>query len=181
MFISSKPWSCCPVWLLWWWEMTSCGLVGGCVRNVKVSWCSLRSKSLWVQDIVSPYLVIIGPGNGLSPWRCQAITWTNADVMSIRLTGRNFNKILIEIQKYSLKNVCHCCSKCWSFCLCLNVSTHWGRVMHICISTLTIIGSDNGLLPIFLLIIRKFYKHSCKKCMYTILFSGSICKIWCSL
>ena len=25
--------------------------------------------------------------------------------------------------------------------------THWGRVMHICISDLTIIGSDNGLLP----------------------------------
>ena len=26
-------------------------------------------------------------------------------------------------------------------------STHWGRVMHICISKLTIIGSDNGLSP----------------------------------
>ena len=26
-------------------------------------------------------------------------------------------------------------------------TTHWGRVMHICISKLTIIGSDNGLLP----------------------------------
>ena len=25
--------------------------------------------------------------------------------------------------------------------------THWGRVMHICISNLTIIGSDNGLTP----------------------------------
>ena len=29
-------------------------------------------------------------------------------------------------------------------CSCL---THWGRVTHICISKLTIIGSDNGLLP----------------------------------
>ena len=27
------------------------------------------------------------------------------------------------------------------------VLTHWGRVTHICISKLTIIGSDNGLLP----------------------------------
>ena len=27
------------------------------------------------------------------------------------------------------------------------VSTHWGGVTHICISTLTIIGSENGLLP----------------------------------
>ena len=25
--------------------------------------------------------------------------------------------------------------------------THWGRVMHICVSELTIIGSDNGLSP----------------------------------
>ena len=25
--------------------------------------------------------------------------------------------------------------------------THWGRVTHICVSKLTIIGSDNGLLP----------------------------------
>ena len=29
----------------------------------------------------------------------------------------------------------------------LNVLTHWGRVTHMCISNLTIIGSDNGLLP----------------------------------
>ena len=26
-------------------------------------------------------------------------------------------------------------------------STHWGRVTHICVSKLTIIGSDNGLAP----------------------------------
>ena len=25
--------------------------------------------------------------------------------------------------------------------------THWGRVMHICVSNLTIIGLDNGLSP----------------------------------
>ena len=29
----------------------------------------------------------------------------------------------------------------------LNVLTHWGRVTHICVSELTIIGSDNGLSP----------------------------------
>ena len=28
-----------------------------------------------------------------------------------------------------------------------DVLTHWGRVMHICVSKLTIIGSDNGLSP----------------------------------
>ena len=34
-----------------------------------------------------------------------------------------------------------------SFCLCLNVLTHWGRVTHICVGKLTIIGSNNGLSP----------------------------------
>ena len=29
----------------------------------------------------------------------------------------------------------------------LDSLTHWGRVMHICVSKLTIIGSDNGLSP----------------------------------
>ena len=29
----------------------------------------------------------------------------------------------------------------------LNVLTHWGRVTHICVSKLTIIGSDSGLPP----------------------------------
>ena len=28
-----------------------------------------------------------------------------------------------------------------------NELTHWGRVTHICVSKLTIIGSDNGMLP----------------------------------
>ena len=29
----------------------------------------------------------------------------------------------------------------------LGALTHWGRVTHICVSKLTIIGSDNGLSP----------------------------------
>ena len=31
--------------------------------------------------------------------------------------------------------------------LCPFVKTHWGRTRHICVITLTIIGSDNGLSP----------------------------------
>ena len=34
----------------------------------------------------------------------------------------------------------------WFYCWC-NGLTHWGRVTHICVSKLTIIGSDNGLSP----------------------------------
>ena len=33
-------------------------------------------------------------------------------------------------------------AECWHCCL-----THWGRVTHICVSKLAIIGSDNGLSP----------------------------------
>ena len=33
------------------------------------------------------------------------------------------------------------------FCNTWNALTHWGRVTHICVNKLTIIGSDNGLSP----------------------------------
>ena len=33
---------------------------------------------------------------------CQAITWTNDDILSIRLTGTNFSKISIKIQIFSV-------------------------------------------------------------------------------
>ena len=33
---------------------------------------------------------------------------------------------------------------CWDL---VQLSTHWGWVTHICVSKLTIIGSDNGLMP----------------------------------
>ena len=45
--------------------------------------------------------VTIGSGNGLSPARRQAITWTNADFMSIRTSGTNFSVIRIKIQHFS--------------------------------------------------------------------------------
>ena len=35
----------------------------------------------------------------------------------------------------------------WSLWQRLHVLTHWGRVTHICVGNLTIIGSDNGLSP----------------------------------
>ena len=46
-------------------------------------------------------LVIIGSGNALSPVQCQAITWTNADLLSFGSLGINFSKILIKIQNFS--------------------------------------------------------------------------------
>ena len=53
--------------------------------------------------------VSIGSGNGLSPVRCQAITWTNAYLLSSGPLGTNFNEILITILTFSLKK---CMWKC---------------------------------------------------------------------
>ena len=47
-------------------------------------------------------LAIIGPDNGLSPGRRQAIIWTNAGILLIRPLGTNSNEILIEIYTSSL-------------------------------------------------------------------------------
>ena len=45
----------------------------------------------------------IGSGNGLSPVRRQAITWTNAFLLSIRPLRTNFSEIWIKIQNFSLR------------------------------------------------------------------------------
>ena len=44
--------------------------------------------------------IIIGSGNGLSPVRCQAITWTNADLLSIESIGTSFSEIMIDEFKH---------------------------------------------------------------------------------
>ena len=49
--------------------------------------------------------VIIGSGNGLSPDRRQAITWTNADLLSIGLLGTYFSEIWIGILSFSFKKM----------------------------------------------------------------------------
>ena len=43
----------------------------------------------------------LGSGNGLSPVRRQAITWTNVHLLSIRPFWTNFSEILIKIQDFS--------------------------------------------------------------------------------
>ena len=50
-------------------------------------------------------LTIIGPDNGLSPGRCQAIIWTNAGILLIGPWGTNFSEILIGIHKFSFKKI----------------------------------------------------------------------------
>ena len=62
-------------------------------------------------------------------------------------------KILTDAS-VELKNVhCICACRCQEtdcttdYCPFKFMLTHWGRVTHICVGNLTIIGSDNGLSP----------------------------------
>ena len=66
----------------------------------------------------------------------------------------NFSEFWIKIPKLFLINcIWTCCMQ--NACHLVHaqmaspgmVLTHWGRVTHICVSKLTIIGSDNGLSP----------------------------------
>ena len=68
-------------------------------------------------------ITIIGPDNGLSPGRHQAIVWTNAGTLLIGPSGTNFGEILIEIITFSLKKIRLKVSsaKRRPFCLGLNV------------------------------------------------------------
>ena len=84
-------------------------------------------------------LIIIGSNNGLSPWRRQAIIWTNAGILLIGSLGTNFSEIIIGIQIFSTNEMqLKMSSGKWRpFCLGLNVlkqnrpetATH-DRVLH---------------------------------------------------
>ena len=68
-------------------------------------------------------LTIIVSDNGLSPYRRQAIIWTNAGILLIGPLGTNVGEILIEILTLSFKKM-HLkvsSAKRRPFCLGLNV------------------------------------------------------------
>ena len=76
--------------------------------------------------------------------------------MEICLLGIATIPCLWSVCVFSINNLC--CHKTWIFCsdtvkcnICfwelLRLSTHWGRVTHICVGNLTTIGSYIGLSP----------------------------------
>ena len=76
-----------------------------------------------VTHICVSNLTIIGSDNGLSPGRCQAITWTNVGILLIGPLGTNFSEMLIEIHTFSFKKIhLKISSGKWQpFCFGLNV------------------------------------------------------------
>ena len=74
------------------------------IRNrVNIQPLSFSTHLGRVTHICVGNLTIIGSDNGLSPGRRQAITWTNAGLLSITPWGTHFNEILIGIQAFSFK------------------------------------------------------------------------------
>ena len=65
----------------------------------------LMEAEAWWHTTASVNWVIIGSGNGLLPYRHQAITWTNTDLLSIWHLGTNFSEILIKTQWFSFKQM----------------------------------------------------------------------------
>ena len=84
-----------------------------------------RTLTHWgrVTRICVGNLTTIGPDNGLSPGRRQAIIWTNAVILLIEPLGTNFSEILIEMHTFSIKKMhLKMSSAKWCpFCLGLNV------------------------------------------------------------
>ena len=80
---------------------------------------------------------------------CLTSPWTNAVLLSIVDSGKHFNEIPTKLHYFSFRKIHMKISsaKHRPFCSSLSVLTHWGRVTHICVGKLTIIGSDNGLSP----------------------------------
>ena len=75
-----------------------------CYQNYLPVWCS---STHWgrVMHICVSKLSIIGLNNGVSSDRCQAIIWTNAEILLIRPLGRNFSEFLIEIHIFAFKKM----------------------------------------------------------------------------
>ena len=118
------------------WHGTKRGHDISWTNNDQVPWRIYTPPSLvklthWgrVTHICVSKLAIIGPDNGLSPHRRQAIIWTNVAILLIGPLGTNFSEIIIGIQTLSFKKICLKMSsaKWHPFCLGLNVLTHWGQ------------------------------------------------------
>ena len=67
---------------------------------------AIKSRKTYI--CVSKYTIIVAD-NGLSSGRYQAIIWTNAGILWIRLKRTYFSEISFQIRKFSLKK---CTRKC---------------------------------------------------------------------
>ena len=71
-------------------------------------WLNEADNSLGPSDTSAS--LIIGSDNGLLPARCQAIIWTNAEILLIGPFGINFSEILIKFMHFHSRK---CILKCY--------------------------------------------------------------------
>ena len=92
-------------------------------RHILISATERLTHWSRVTHICVSKLTIIGPDNGLSPGRRQAIIWTNDGILLIGPLGTNFSEILIEMYIFSFKKMhLKMSSGNWQpFCLGLNI------------------------------------------------------------
>ena len=90
--------------------------------------------------------VIISPINEFLPVLCQSILCQSIHLNPCWHLKTNSSEIGIN---YDKKLICKCMQSINDFVQAvgpkINVLTHWGRLMHICVGKPTIIGSNNGL------------------------------------
>ena len=78
---------------------------------IEAQWCIYE----WVNSVFT------GSGNGLTPTRHQAITWTNADILPVGHLVINFSNIFVKISKVFCNKIhLDAVWKCWYHCLDLN-------------------------------------------------------------
>ena len=121
------------------------------------------TKSKWATEYKFHNLFFLREKH--SYWRVLLMKWLRPVFVTFALLDHNFNSCQIDITiwkcvifsvKYFLKTHSKIIPFAWpqsgwfwnnSWIIWSMDLTHWGRVTHICVGNLTIIGSDNGLSP----------------------------------
>ena len=77
-----------------WWLVYRC-IYASLGLNELTQWGLKKCWPCWLIMVlvITVALIIIGSSNGLSPVRCQVITWTNADLSTIGLSWTKFSEI----------------------------------------------------------------------------------------
>ena len=94
---------------------------------IKRLWDLTDSRNKCLTHIGVGNLTVIGPDNGLSPGRRQAIIWTNDGILLIRPIGTNFSETLVGIHTFSFREMhLKMSSAKWRpFCLGSNMLRNW--------------------------------------------------------
>ena len=106
--------------------------------SITIYQCRLTRIRTWISNHLHSLIwdAYSKTSTGLELW--PKISWGDL-ILEFLLILKPLPKALYDGKGWS--------DQCWAKANSICGLTHWGRVTHICIGKLTIIGSDNGLLP----------------------------------